>query len=82
LRVRRARNHFRPPYRFPYNPGSSEQEEARVYDVISVAIVLGFFALCVAYVYGCERILGREDTPVDVPESTHPPAATADSVAA
>jgi hypothetical protein len=29
-------------------------------DVIFVAVVLAFFALSVAYVNGCERIVGRD----------------------
>lgn len=29
-------------------------------DVIFVAVVLAFFALSVAYVKGCERIVGRD----------------------
>lgn len=30
-------------------------------DVIFVAVVLAFFAVAVAYVKGCERIVGRDD---------------------
>jgi hypothetical protein len=29
-------------------------------DLIFVAVVVAFFALTVAYVWGCERIVGRE----------------------
>jgi hypothetical protein len=34
-------------------------------DLIFVAVVVAFFALTVAYVWGCERIVGR-DTGADV----------------
>jgi hypothetical protein len=30
-------------------------------DVLFVAVVVGFFALCALYIKGCERILGDED---------------------
>ena len=30
-------------------------------DVIFVAIVIGFFAIAVAYVYGCARIVGDDE---------------------
>ena len=32
-----------------------------MYDIISVAFVLGFFALCVAYTHACDRILGPDE---------------------
>ena len=31
-------------------------------DVIFVAVVVAFFAVAVAYVKGCERIVGRDDS--------------------
>ena len=37
-------------------------------DVIFVAIVIGFFAIAVAYVYGCARIVG-DDELVRVPDT-------------
>ena len=36
-------------------------------DVIFVAAVIGFFAIAVAYVYGCARIVG-DDEVVRVPD--------------
>jgi hypothetical protein len=49
---------------------------ATVYDIISVAFVLGFFALCVAYTYACDRILGPDEQAVadEVPGETPGPA--------
>ena len=32
-----------------------------MYDIISVAFVLGFFGLCLAYIYACDRILGPDE---------------------
>ena len=32
-----------------------------MYDLISVVFVLGFFALMVLYVQGCDRILGPDE---------------------
>jgi hypothetical protein len=36
-------------------------------DVIFVAVVIAFFAIAVAYVYGCARIVGDDDL-VRVPD--------------
>jgi hypothetical protein len=33
-------------------------------DLLFVALTVGFFALCVVYVKGCERIVGSGDEPV------------------
>ncbi len=32
-----------------------------MYDIISVAFIVGFFALCVAFTHACDRILGPDD---------------------
>ena len=32
-----------------------------MYDVISVAFIVAFFALCVAYTHACDRILGPDE---------------------
>ena len=32
-------------------------------DVVFVAITIGFFALCVAYIRACGRIIGHEPEP-------------------
>jgi hypothetical protein len=49
--------------------GSTEsQREDVMGDLIFVAVVVAFFAAAVAYVRGCERIVGqdaRAETPVD-----------------
>ena len=37
-------------------------------DVVFVAVVIGFFAIAVAYVYGCARIVG-DDELVRVPDT-------------
>jgi hypothetical protein len=34
-------------------------------DLIFVAVVVAFFAVTVAYVRGCERIVGRDTAPID-----------------
>jgi len=31
-----------------------------MYDVIFVATIIGFFLLCVAYIKGCDRIIGPD----------------------
>ena len=33
-------------------------------DFLVVVTVVGFFALCVAFVYGCDRIIGPDDEAV------------------
>ena len=30
-------------------------------DLLVVVLVLGFFGLCVAFVYGCDKIIGPDD---------------------
>lgn len=35
-----------------------------MYDLISVAFVVAFFALCVAYTHACDRILGPDEQAV------------------
>jgi hypothetical protein len=30
-------------------------------DLLVLILVLGFFGLCVAFVYGCDRIIGPDD---------------------
>ena len=32
-----------------------------MYDAIFLLTIFGFFALCVAYIRGCDRIIGPED---------------------
>ena len=31
-----------------------------MYDVVFVATIIGFFLLCVAYIRGCDRIIGPD----------------------
>ena len=38
-------------------------------DLFVVLTVLAFFGLCVAFVYGCDRIIGPDD-PYDLDESS------------
>jgi hypothetical protein len=38
-------------------------------DVIVIAVTLGFFALCVAYVRWCDRIIGSDSGDEDVSPS-------------
>ncbi len=47
-------------------------------DVIFVAVVLAFFAIAVAYVKGCERIVGRDDAVRITDELDAPDAASSD----
>lgn len=35
-------------------------------DLIFVAVIIGFIALCVAYIGWCDRIIGPDDPPADV----------------
>jgi hypothetical protein len=30
-------------------------------DLLVLILILGFFGLCVAFVYGCDRIIGPDD---------------------
>jgi len=53
-----------------------------VYDLVSVLFVLGFFALCVAYTFACDRILGPDDQAETVPESSDPSTPADEAVAA
>jgi hypothetical protein len=34
-------------------------------DFLVLVLVLGFFGLCVAFVYGCDRIIGPDDADLD-----------------
>jgi len=36
-------------------------------DIVFVLILLAFFALCVLYVRGCERMLGKVEDTVETP---------------
>lgn len=45
-------------------------------DVLVLLMTLGFFALCVAYVALCDRVVGTDDPDVG-PEPEGEPAATA-----
>jgi hypothetical protein len=40
-------------------------------DLLVLLLVLGFFGLCVAFVHGCDRIIGPDDdTDLDAPAAT------------
>jgi hypothetical protein len=40
-------------------------------DLLVLLLVLGFFGLCVAFVYGCDRIIGPDDeADLDAPAPT------------
>jgi hypothetical protein len=52
-----------------------------VYDIISVAFVLAFFALVVAYTHACDRILGPDEN-VAAETTTDEPAGPADEAVA
>ena len=52
-----------------------------MYDIISVAFVVAFFALCVAYTHACDRILGPDEQ-VDADATTHEPSGPADEAVA
>ena len=42
-----------------------------MYDVIFVATIIGFFALCVAYIAACDRIIGPDaEFELDLVEGT------------
>lgn len=40
-------------------------------DIAFVVVIIAFFALCAAFVYGCDRIVRSDDddTPVEVTEA-------------
>lgn len=39
-------------------------------DIAFVVVIIAFFALCAAFVYGCDRIVrSDDDTPVEVTEA-------------
>jgi hypothetical protein len=43
----------------------------RMADLLVLLLVLGFFGLCVAFVYGCDRIIGPDDdADLDAPATT------------
>lgn len=51
-------------------------------DVLMIAMVLGFFAVCIAYVSWCARIIGPDDEVLDAsPAGTGTEAADAELVA-
>ena len=40
-------------------------------DLLVLILVLGFFGLCVGFVYGCDRIIGPDDrTGIDAEQDT------------
>lgn len=40
-------------------------------DLLVLVLVLGFFGLCVAFVYGCDKIIGPDDeADLEAPPST------------
>ena len=53
-----------------------------MYDIISVAFVLAFFALCVAYTHACDRILGPDEQALTDELSGAPAGPTDEAVAA
>ena len=55
-----------------------------MYDIISVAFVVGFFALCVLYTHACDRILGPDEQAMaeGTTDAPVPPRAADDAVAA
>ena len=55
-----------------------------MYDLISVAFVVAFFALCVAYTHACDRILGPDEQVADDATTGEPsgPTTTDEAVAA
>ncbi len=40
-------------------------------DLIHIAVIVAFFALCAAYVGGCARIVGRDASVDEAQEVTH-----------
>ena len=52
-----------------------------MYDIISVAFVLAFFALCVAYAHACDRILGPDELAA-ADETPNAPSGPADEAVA
>ncbi len=53
-----------------------------MYDIISVAFVVGFFALCVAYTHACDRILGPEEPDLADEHASDPSGPADEAVAA
>jgi hypothetical protein len=53
-----------------------------VYDIISVAFVVGFFALCVAYAHACDRILGPDEQTAAGATTSEPSGPADEAVAA
>ncbi len=53
-----------------------------MYDIISVAFVVAFFALCVAYTHACDRILGPDEQAAVEPNNVEPSGPADEAVAA
>ena len=53
-----------------------------LYDIISVAFIVGFFAVCVAYVSACEWILGPDESEAAEAPQGEPSEPTDEAVAA
>ena len=53
-----------------------------MYDIISVAFVVAFFALCVGYTYACDRILGPDEQAATDTVGVEPPGPADEAVAA
>lgn len=53
-----------------------------MYDIISVAFILGFFALCVAYAHACDRILGPDEQAMADESPSETPGPADEAVAA
>ena len=53
-----------------------------MYDIISVAFVLAFFALVVAYTHACDRILGPDDQAMADESPSETPGPADEAVAA
>ena len=53
-----------------------------MYDIISVAFVVAFFALCVAYTHACDRILGPDEQAEAEATTKDPSEPTGEAIAA
>ena len=53
-----------------------------MYDIISVAFVVGFFALCVLYAHACDRILGPDEQAAEDAVTSPTPGPAEEAVAA
>ena len=53
-----------------------------MYDIISVAFVVAFFAVCVGYTHACDRILGPDDQAPAEPGNVEPSGPADEAVAA